>query len=361
MIELQDIRAGYLAYKDQIDEKIQEILDSGKFILGDEVSLLERDLGSFIGAHCVSCANGTDGLILALKATQIGSGDEVITTSFSFFATAEAIVSVGARPVFCDISKESFQIDETKIEALITPKTRAILCVSLFGAPCNLEFLKDIAKKHGLILIEDFAQSFGAKLCGNVADISVTSFFPAKALGCFGDGGAIFSNDLELISKIKALRAHGAKVRYEHEYIGMNSRLDALQAGILRVKLAHFKDEIKARQELAKMYQDGFAQIDLKVQKCEIKDSVFSQFVILTQTKERENLQEFLKNSGIKTAIHYPAGLHLQKALAFLGYKKGDFPVTEEISTKILSLPMHAHLKRSDLAFILQKSREFYA
>jgi UDP-2-acetamido-2-deoxy-ribo-hexuluronate aminotransferase len=357
-IEFVNLKAQYENYKGEIDAAIQSVLDSSQFIMGPQVLEFEQALSDFTGAHAISCANGTDALMLALIASGVGPGDEVITTPFTFIATAEMIALVGAKPVFVDISENDFNIDVTKIEAAITPKTKAIIPVSLYGQPSDMDEINEIAKKYGLKVIEDAAQSFGATYKGkwscNLSELATTSFFPAKPLGCYGDGGAVFTQNPELAEKIKSLRNHGQKKRYYHKYIGVNSRLDTLQAAILNVKLKHFEKEIEMRQQVAQRYT-VLLKNSVNVITPSImpeRTSVWAQYTI--RIKDRDTVQEKLKAQGIPTAVHYPRSLHLQEAFAFCGGKEGDFPVAEMASKEVMSIPMSSYLTEYEQNFITQ-------
>jgi len=326
-------------------------MESSQFILGPQVAKLEERLAEFTGAkHAIGCSSGTDAIILALLALDIKAGDEVITTPFTFIATAEVIALLGAVPVFVDICDKNYNIDYTQIEAKITPKTKAIMPVSLYGQTSNMDKINEIAKKHNLPVIEDAAQSFGAeykdkKSC-NLSTIGCTSFFPSKPLGCYGDGGAVFCNDDALAQKIKTILNHGQEERYKHKLIGINGRIDAIQAAVLNVKLDHFKDEVKARIEIGGRYSELLQDNEDAKPPFVFEDrtSVYAQYSVLC--KDRERLSKKLNDAGIPTAVHYPIPLHLQEAFEYLDYKEGDFPVSESVSKSIMSLPMSPFLTR---------------
>ncbi|NLE06022.1 MAG: DegT/DnrJ/EryC1/StrS family aminotransferase, partial [Crenarchaeota archaeon] len=348
------LKAQYENYKDEINAAIQSVLDSSNFIMGQQVFAFEQALSDFTGSYAITCANGTDALMIALMASGIGPGDEVITTPFTFIATAEMIAHIGAKPVFVDISEKDFNIDVTKIESAITPKTKAIIPVSLYGQPSDMDIINEIAKKHGLKVIEDAAQSFGATYKGkrscNLSELATTSFFPAKTLGCYGDGGAVFTQNPELAEKIKSLRNHGQVKRYYHKYLGANSRLDTIQAAILSVKIKYFEEEIVKRQKIAEHYTSMLKNhfITPKIQND--RTSVWAQYTI--RVKNRDQLQERLKEKGIPTAVHYPRPLHLQEAFAFCGGKEGDFPVAEKMAGEVMSIPMSAYLSALEQDYI---------
>ena len=347
-INFIDLQAQYQTYKDEIDKEVLEVFSSAQFIGGEKLNRLENSLATYTGAkHAIGCSSGTDSLLLALLALDIGAGDEVITTPFTFIATAEVIALLGAKAVFVDIEKDFYNIDASKIEAVITDKTKAIMPVSLYGQCADMDAINEIAKKHSLPVIEDACQSFGAtynskKSC-NLSTIGCTSFFPSKPLGAYGDGGAIFTSDDELAKKIKMLLNHGQNERYKHKYIGINGRLDAVQAAVLNVKLKHFDKEVGQRDEIGARYSDLLENADVITPKiAPTNTSVYAQYSI--RVKDREAMVAKLSAKDIPTAVHYPVPLHLQVAFKNLGYKKGDFPISEEISTQIMSLPMSPYL-----------------
>lgn len=353
-MEFANLKAQYQEHKQEIDQAIQGVLDSGAFIMGPAVLELEAKLSEFTGSNAISCANGTDALQIALLAIGIQPGDEVITTPFTYIATAEMIASVGAIPIFVDINESDFNIDVTKIEALITPKTKAIIPVSLYGQPSDMDAINKIASEYNIVVIEDGAQSFGStykgKKSGNLSQIATTSFFPAKPLGCYGDGGAIFTQDDVLAAKIKSIRNHGQEKRYYHKYIGVNSRLDTIQAAVLNVKLKYYNTEIQTRQELANNYTRLLKDSVRTPEVMNERTSVWAQYTI--RVSNRDELQKRLKENGIPSAVHYPRPLHLQEAFTYCGYKKGDFPIAEKVSQEVMSLPMSAHLTMNEQAVI---------
>jgi UDP-2-acetamido-2-deoxy-ribo-hexuluronate aminotransferase len=320
--------------------------------MGKEVDALEAELAAYTGSkHAISCASGTDALLLALMALDIKAGDEVITTPFTFIATAEVIALLGAKPVFVDIDEQTYNIDPSKIEAAITPKTKAIMPVSLYGQCADMDEINAIAAKHNITVIEDAAQSFGAEYKGkkscNLSKIGCTSFFPSKPLGCYGDGGAVFTNDDELAKKIASIRIHGQTERYVHKYVGINGRLDAVQAAVLRVKLPYFDAEVKKRLELGARYIELLKDIDLITPFTKSdRTNVYGQFSVCV--KNRDEVMKKLGELGVPTAVHYPKPLHLQECFASLGYKNGDFPVCEKVSNEIMSLPFSAFLSESE-------------
>ncbi|PHR58536.1 MAG: aminotransferase DegT [Arcobacter sp.] len=350
-IDFANLNRQYLRYKDEIDAAMQNVIDNSSFIMGPDVFALEEELQAYTGAkHAITCSSGTDALLLAMMALDIKAGDEVITTPFSFIATAETIAFLGATPVFVDIDEETYNIDVTKIEETITSKTKAIMPVSLYGQPCDMDEINALAKKYKLKVIEDAAQSFGATYKGekscNLSDIGCTSFFPAKPLGCFGDGGAVFTNDDALAEKIRSLRVHGQSKRYHHQYIGMGGRMDTLQAAVLRVKLRYYEEDLKERQDVAAQYAKNIKISSIKKD----RTSAWAQFSL--RVKDRDALQKTLKEKGIPTAVHYPKPLHLQECFSYLGYKEGDFKVAEKVSQEIMSLPMNPDLNEEEKDYI---------
>lgn len=365
-IQLHDLKNQYLAYKNEIDTAIQEVLNSSQFIMGEAIYHFERMLGAYLNCkHVISCGSGTDALLLALLGIDIQRNDEVITTPFTFVATAEIISLLGAKPVFADIEPYTYNIDAREIEKKITAKTRAIIPVSLYGQPADIDEINELAQyyseKYGrkIYVIEDAAQSLGAeykgKKSGNLCDIAALSFFPTKPLGCYGDGGAIVVQDDNLFQKIKSLRVHGQTERYYHKYIGFNCRLDTLQAAILNVKLKYLAKEVTDRQNIAAFYSENFQsikQIAIPYIKND-RNSVYAQYSL--RTPFRQEVIEDLKNNNIPTAIHYPRPLHLQECFLYLGHTKGDFPIAEKISNEIFSLPMSAFLKKNEQLFIIEK------
>jgi UDP-2-acetamido-2-deoxy-ribo-hexuluronate aminotransferase len=355
-IDFAKLQYQYQLYKKEIDVAIQAVLDKSNYIMGEEILDLEKSLESFTGVkYAITCSSGTDALLLAMMALDIQPSDEVITTPFTFIATAETIALLGAKPVFVDIDEKTYTIDSNKIEEKITPNTKAIMPVSLYGQPADMEKIKEIAKKHHLKVIVDGAQSFGSTFNGimdsNLGDISCTSFFPAKPLGCFGDGGAVFTNDEALATKMKQLRVHGQDKRYHHKYVGLGGRLDTIQAAVLNVKLKYYAKDLKLRQEVAVKYTkalDGKGAtlpfVDKKV------TSAWAQYSV--RVVRRDEIQAKLKEKGIPTAVHYPMPLHLQECFRSFGYRKGDFPIAEKVSDEIMSLPMNPYLGDEEIDYI---------
>ncbi|MFD0964611.1 DegT/DnrJ/EryC1/StrS family aminotransferase [Pseudofulvibacter geojedonensis] len=355
-IDFANLKIAYQEHKEEFDEAISNVVSSAGYIMGPNVLDLESKLQEYIGSkYAISCSSGTDALLLAMMALNIQPGDEIITTPFTFIATAETIAFLGAKPVFVDIDEASFNIDVTKIEEKITNKTKAIVPVSLYGQVADMDEINGIASKYKLPVIEDAAQSFGAKYkkkksC-NLTTIGCTSFFPAKPLGCFGDGGAVFTNNKVLADKMASLRLHGQTKRYHHQYIGMGGRLDALQAAVLNVKMKYYDNDVLRRQNVAEMYTDLLKGSDIKTPEIsDYKTSVWAQYSI--RVKNRDEVQTKLKENGIPTAVHYPVPLHLQECFKYLGYKKGDFPIAETISTEIMSLPMNPYLTKKEVTYV---------
>lgn len=378
-MEFVDLKKQYERIKPRIHDRINEVLRHGKFIMGPEVGELEHQLASFVGCKfCVSCANGTDALLLSLMARDISPGDAVFTTPFTFIATAEVISLLGATPVFVDIDPDTFNIDPRKLQEAIeaakqgmvrgrsvrkklTPK--GIVTVDLFGLPADYDPINRIAKEHGLFVLEDAAQSLGGtykgKKLGNVTDIAATSFFPAKPLGCYGDGGAIFTNDEAMANRLRSLREHGkGSHKYDNVCIGINGRLDTLQAAILLPKLEIFDSEIKERQEVAARYSTALKDIVKVPHVPEGLFSAWAQYAVLTD--KRDLYLDKLKALGIPTAVYYPRPLHLQTAFSNLGYRQGDFPVAEQTSDRIFSLPMYPYLDPSDQNKIVEAVKTAY-
>jgi UDP-2-acetamido-2-deoxy-ribo-hexuluronate aminotransferase len=356
-IDFANLQHQYQLYKTEIDEAIHAVLDKSNYIMGDEVRTLEENLQNFTGAkYAISCSSGTDALLLAMMALDIQPGDEIITTPFTFIATAETIAFLGATPVFVDIDERTYNIDASKIEEKITDKTKVIMPVSLYGQPADMESIQTIADQHNLKVIIDGAQSFGSTFNGktdsNLGDISTTSFFPAKPLGCFGDGGAVFTNDEALATKMKQLRVHGQSKRYHHKYIGMGGRMDTIQCAIVNVKLKHYKKDLKLRQEVAEKYTNLLKDKDLILPFVDSNaTSAWAQYSV--RVENRETLQATLKEQGIPTAVHYPMPLHLQECFAYLAYKVGDFPIAEMVSKEIMSLPMNPYLTEEEIKYIV--------
>lgn len=358
-IDFANLARQHARYKDEIEQAMMSVISGCGFIMGEDVGLLERELEAFTGAkYAITCSSGTDALLLALMALGIGAGDEVITTPFTFIATAEMIALLGAKPVFVDICNITYNIDSSQILEKITPRTKAIIPVHLYGQPSDIDEICAIASAHDIKVIIDGAQSFGSRYKGvcdsALGDISCTSFFPAKPLGCYGDGGAVFTQDSELAKRIRSLRIHGQSERYHHKYIGIGGRLDTLQAAILRVKLAYYEGDLARRIDVAHAYNELLLDGNVAIpQILSDRSSVYAQYSI--RTKNRDALQARLKSAKIPTAIHYPKPLHLQECFAYLGYKEGDFPISECVSKEILSLPVNPDLSSEEICYIASK------
>lgn len=362
-----DLKAQYGLLKSRIDARIHNVLEHGCYILGSEVFELEEKLAAFVDVkHAITCANGTDALTLSLLALDIKSGDFVITTPFTFFATAEAIAFSGATPIFVDIEEATFNIDPCLLGETLERcnqagvNVKAVIAVDLFGLPASYDDIEPICKSFGVSLIEDSAQGFAGKLgtrkAGSFGDIATTSFFPAKPLGCYGDGGAVFTNNDELANKIRSLRIHGkGEDKYDNIQIGINSRLDTIQAAVLLEKLSIYPNEIEKRQLVASRYASELKGTPLITPT--VPDgfkSVWAQYSLLAPSEEKRNLYMMaLKEKGIPSAIYYRKPLHLQSAFEYLDYHEGDFPVTERISETIFSLPMHPYLSVEDQTLVI--------
>jgi len=357
-IDFANLQLQYQKYKVDIDANIQAVLNKSNYIMGEEVHEFERALEEFTGAkHAITCSSGTDALLLAMMAMDIQPDDEIITTPFTFIATAETIALMKAKPVFVDIESDTFNIDANLIEAAITDKTKAIMPVSLYGQPADMDIIQAIADKHNLKVIIDGAQSFGSthndKTDSNLGDISITSFFPSKPLGCYGDGGAVFTNNDEYAKAIKMMRVHGQNKHYHHKYIGMGGRLDTIQAAILLAKLPHYPQELADRQKIAQHYTDVLSdRLQTPVIKLN-RSSAWAQYTV--RVNNRDTLQAKLKDSGIPTAVHYPMPLHLQECLQYLNYKQGDFPISKQASKEVMSLPMNSFLTNKEIEYIVKK------
>jgi UDP-2-acetamido-2-deoxy-ribo-hexuluronate aminotransferase len=343
-----DLKAQYAALREAIHARMQKVLDHGQFIMGPEVAELEERLAAYTGArHCVTCSSGTEALLIALMALDIGPGDEVITTPFTFVATAEMIVLLGGKPVFVDIEPDTCNIDARKIEAAVTPRTRAIMPVALYGQPADMDEINAVAARHRLAVIEDAAQSFGATYKGkqscNLSNIGCTSFFPSKPLGCYGDGGALFTSDDALAAAMREIRVHGQSGRYRHTRIGLGGRMDTLQCAVVLAKLERFEWEIARRTEVGRRYDALLSERAPDLELVRVRPdrtSVYAQYTIMTP--RRDTLQAALKERGIPTAVHYPQPLHQQPAYTL--HANGALPVSERAAARVISLPMHPDL-----------------
>jgi dTDP-4-amino-4,6-dideoxygalactose transaminase len=355
-----DLTRQYQLIKESAESAVLEILSSGRYIGGEAIANFEREFANYIGVReCVSCNSGTDALFLALRALEIGSGDEVITTPFSFFATAEVITRVGAKPVFVDIDPDTFNLDLAQIEQAINPRTKAIMPVHLFGQPLDMTGLMAIAKAHQLYVIEDCAQATGASWgedkIGSIGDVGCFSFFPTKNLGACGDGGAITTNNPAIAKQMRILKEHGSPERYRHDFVGINSRIDAMQAVILSVKLPHLDYWNQQRHQAAQYYQELLQHVSaLKLPQASLGGiSVWNQYTICvvassSQSNPRELLQTKLKEQGVISMIYYPIPLHLQPVYQDLGYQKGQLPTVEQAALEVLSLPMFPGISEAE-------------
>jgi len=358
-IPILDLTAQYKSIKTEIDAAIKRVVDSQHFILGPEVEMFEKEVAAYCGTkYAVGVASGTDALILSLKALGIGGGDEVITTPFTFFATAESISIVGAKPVFVDVDPKTYCINPALIEDKITKKTKAIIPVHLFGQCADMDRILDIAKINNLKVIEDTAQAMGAtykgKQAGSMGDTGALSFFPSKNLGGFGDGGMVITNNKEDADKIKMLRVHGSTIRYIHSAVGTNSRLDALQAAILRVKLKHLDKWLDGRRRVAQYYNEHLRDIAALITPYTPPYNTHTYHLYILRLKSNpENLSKALNDAGIEARTYYPVPLHLQECYKNLGYKKGDLKESESASPQTLAIPLFPELKNEELKFII--------
>jgi UDP-2-acetamido-2-deoxy-ribo-hexuluronate aminotransferase len=351
-VEFNDLRTQYANLKTRIDARIHAVLEHGHFIMGPEVAELDRCLAERVGVRfCVSCSSGTDALLIALMALGVGPADEVVTTPFTFVATVETICLLGAKPVFVDIDPRTYNLDPKRLPVAITPRTKVILPVSLYGQCAEMDAINEVAAAHRIPVIEDAAQSFGATYKGRpsccLSTIGCTSFFPSKPLGCYGDGGACFTQDEPLAKRMQQIRVHGQDRRYHHAMIGINGRLDTLQAAVLLAKLETFDSEVAERMRIGEAYSELLRDCDVIRPYVEpYCTSVFAQYTI--QVERRAAFQEQLKAQGIPTAVHYPVPLHLQPAYSSPAVKRGCFPHAEAASERVVSLPMHAYLRSEE-------------
>jgi len=367
-----DLHGQYLKIKPSIDQAIQRVIDSSAFIKGKEVFQFQEELSSYMnGSYAIACANGTDALQVAMMALGLRPGDEVITTPFTFISTVEVIRLLGLTPVLVDVLEDTFNLDPSRLAEAVTERTRAIVPVHLFGQCAHMEAILRIARENDLFVIEDTAQALGSEYifsdgsrqkAGTLGKIGTTSFFPSKNLGCYGDGGAIFTGDSALAEKLKALVNHGMIERYHYEYVGVNSRLDTMQAAILRVKLKELDTYHLARQNAAAFYDSALAgsgEITLPV-RSGFSTHVFHQYTLRVPATSREGFRNHLQEQGIPSMVYYPIPLHLQNAYADLGYSQGDFPVAEMLSGEVVSLPMHTELEQDQLEFIAEQILNYF-
>lgn len=364
-IQMVDLQGQYQRIKSEIDLAVHQVLDEARFINGPQVASFQQELALYTGAqHVVTCGNGTDALQIALMALDLKPGDEVITTPFTFVATVEVITLLGLKPVFVDVCWDTFNMDVRQLDTVLTERTKAIIPVHLFGQCADMEEILAFARKYDLFVVEDACQAIGStvrfsdgsiKQAGTMGHLGCTSFFPSKNLGCYGDGGAIFVQDEELAARARQIATHGSSQKYHHQRIGVNSRLDTIQAAILSVKLKYLNDYTDARRKAASFY-DIALQNHPSVERpatADFSSHVYHQYTLKCMNGCREKLMESLKSAGIASAIYYPIPLHLQEAYAYLGYHKGDFPVSEALASCVLSLPMHTELDENQLKYIV--------
>jgi len=367
-----DLKGQYIKIKEQVDAAILSVIDSAAFIKGPEVKAFQEELQNYLDVkHVIPCGNGTDALQIALMALGLKPGDEVITANFTFAATVEVIGLMNLTPVFVDVDKDTFNINIEELNNAITPKTKAIIPVHLFGQAANMEAVMKIANDNNLFVIEDTAQAIGSdytfadgktQKTGTIGNIGTTSFFPSKNLGCYGDGGALFTNDDELAKRLGAIVNHGMYKRYYHDEIGVNSRLDSIQAAVLRVKLPHLDEYCSARRKVAEYYNNALSEIDQLVVPVTSEKSthVFHQYTLKTKNTNREDLIEFLKEKGIPAMVYYPVPLHQQKAYVRPEFKDEDYPITMELCKSVISLPIHTEMDESQLKYITESIKEFF-
>lgn len=372
-IQMVDLRSQYEKIKTDVDAGIQAVIDSTAFVKGAKVTEFQTHLEQYLGVkHVIPVGNGTDALQIAMMALGLKPGDEVITPTFTFIATAEVVALLGLTPVVVDVDFDTFNMDVEAVRRAITPRTRAIAPVHLFGQNANMEALLTLAREHNLFVVEDACQSIGAEYTfadgrrvrsGCMGNIGCTSFFPSKNLGCYGDGGALFTNDDELARRIRIVANHGMEVRYHHDRVGVNSRLDSIQAAVLDAKLPHLDEYIAARQKAAAYYTAAFADCDKILTPAIAPQTthVFHQYTLRLVDCDRDRVRQYLADRNIPSMIYYPVPLHLQKAYQDPRYKAGDFPVAERLAASVLSLPMHTELDEEQLAYIAQNVLEAVA
>jgi len=371
-IQMVDLQGQYEGIKEQVNTGLQQVIESAAFINGPEVHAFQKELEDYLGVkHVIPCANGTDALQIAMMGLGLKPGDEVITADFTFAATVEVIALLGLTPVLVDVNPYNFNIDVEAVENAITPKTKAIVPVHLFGQTASMEEIMALAKKHDLFVIEDNAQGIGSNYLhsngiksktGTIGDVGTTSFFPSKNLGCYGDGGAIFTNDDDLAHTIRGVVNHGMYERYHHDVVGVNSRLDSMQATVLRAKLPHLDNYNKARRDAARKYTSAFMREEniitpLVCDNCDCH--VFHQYTLVIKNADRDGLVKHLQEKGIPCGVYYPIPLHLQKAYRDKRYNEDDFKVTNQLVKECISLPMHTELDDEQIKFITDAVKEF--
>ncbi len=371
-INFYESQREYKEKKHEFDEAIKNIIDSGAFILGNEVKTFEEEIKDFTGAkHAIGVASGTDALVIASDILGFSDNKEIVTTPFTFLASTSCLAKHGGRPVFVDIDEESCGMDVGQLEAAINDNTVGVLPIHLFNQMCDMDKIMEIAKKHDLKVLEDAAEAFGMRWqmqgediyrhAGTIGDMGVFSFFPTKTLGGYGDGGMIVTNSDELADMCRMFRVHGASKKYHYDYIGYNSRLDAMQAAVLRVKLKYINNAIENRRRVAKLYTEGLKNVDgVKVQGIKAANQKNVYYVFNIFAENRDGLAEFLKSKGVATSIYYPKPLHLQKCFEYLGYKEGQFPVTEKMCKQILALPIYPELTNEEVEYICGCIKEYY-
>jgi dTDP-4-amino-4,6-dideoxygalactose transaminase len=358
-----DLGRQHAPIKKELMEAFERVLDSNKFILSDEVKKFEEEVASYVGTkYAIGVSNCTNALLLSLRALGVAQGDEVVTTPFTFIATAEVIAIIGAKPVFCDIEPDTFNIDPNKIQACLSTKTKAIMPVHLYGQSSDMDSIMKIAQERQLKVIEDMAQSLGAKykgkMTGTFGDTACISYYVTKNLSALGDAGMILTDDQGLDSMIRAYRVHGASKKYHHDFLGHNDRLDAMQAAFLRIKLKYYDGWNAKRCEIAEKYNDALKDVVVIPKITDGNETIYHQYTI--RTNKRDVLKGFLKEKGIDTAIHYPMPLHLQPAFKYLGYKEGDFPEAEKAAREVLSLPIHQDLTDNEVNYVIECIRNFF-
>ena len=371
-IRMVDLQSQYMRHKDEIDNAIQEVINSTAFIKGPDVKCFEDELAAYMEVkHCIACGNGTDAMQVAMMALELEPGDEVITTPFTFIATIEVISLLKLKPVLVDVDPETFNINPANLEKVLSKKTKAIVPVHLFGQTADMNIIMDFATKNGLYVIEDNAQAIGAnyklsngteRKAGALGHIGCTSFFPGKNLGAYGDGGAIFTDDEELGLKIRSIVNHGMTKKYHYIHVGVNSRLDTIQAAILRIKLRHLNKYNNARQKVAEAYDNAFSEIpELKIPvRNPDSEHIFHQYSLQVENNHRDKLKRYLEANGIPAMVYYPKPLHLQPAYEILNYKKGDFPVTEKLCKQVLCLPIHTEMEADQLQHIINTVKKYF-
>ncbi|WP_339753943.1 DegT/DnrJ/EryC1/StrS family aminotransferase [Algoriphagus aquimarinus] len=371
-IQMVDLKSQYVAIKAEIDQAIQGVIDATAFINGPQVKEFSNSLAAYTGAkYVITCGNGTDALQIAMMGLDFQPGQEVIVPAFTYVATAEVIALLGLKPVFIDVIADTYELDITQLESKITSKTAGVVPVHLYGQCSNMEAILAVAKKHNIKVIEDTAQAIGAKYtfsdgrvmqAGTMGDVGTTSFFPSKNLGCYGDGGAMFTNNAELAEKLHMIANHGQKKKYNHHIVGVNSRLDTLQASILNVKLQHLDRYSASRNQVADKYDAAFAgHANIKIPvRAHNSTHAFHQYTVQIEGVSRDELKAYLAEKGVPSMVYYPLSLHQQVAYMDLGFKNGDFPVSESLCLKVLSLPIHTEMKAEDQDYIIETIKGFF-